>query len=279
MSHSTVIPTRERAGERAAAPGPARRLRLLVLPVVVLLPLVLLTACDTNRPTLSQGDRGPDVTYLQQRLSALNYDVGAVDGVYGGSTRHAVVAFQKVQGVTRDGVAGPNTWAALDRPLRPQARYNPQWGGPLYGIEVDLSRQVTYLTLDRRVVRIIDSATGDGSRGAAYNDTPTGRWQIYRINDTGWEYGPLGALYKPAYYYRGYALHGSLSVPSHPVSHGCVRMTIDARERLQPMLFQRDVGVGLRLSPRRRAPRTISVRGARRRRQRVRACTPASARG
>ena len=32
-------------------------------------------------------------------------------------------------------------------------------------------------------------------------------------------------MYKPYYFRGGYALHGSLSVPSYPASHGCIRVT------------------------------------------------------
>jgi lipoprotein-anchoring transpeptidase ErfK/SrfK len=31
---------------------------------------------------------------------------------------------------------------------------------------------------------------------------------------------------------RGYAIHGSTSVPSYPASHGCVRVTLPAMNRL-----------------------------------------------
>ena len=35
----------------------------------------------------------------------------------------------------------------------------------------------------------------------------------------------LGILYDPQYFYRGWAIHGSNSVPAGPASHGCVRVT------------------------------------------------------
>lgn len=53
--------------------------------------LVASTA-TTTLPTLSYGARGSAVVYLQQRLTALHYDVGGVDGVFGYSTLHAVYA-------------------------------------------------------------------------------------------------------------------------------------------------------------------------------------------
>ncbi|MEX2503464.1 MAG: L,D-transpeptidase [Egicoccus sp.] len=36
----------------------------------------------------------------------------------------------------------------------------------------------------------------------------------------------LGTLYDPLYFYRGFAIHGSGSVPAYPASHGCVRVSM-----------------------------------------------------
>jgi len=61
----------------------------------------------SQQPTLRLGSRGSAVVTLQQRLITLHYfDVSTADGVFGEGTYHAVIAFQKVQGVPRDGVAG-----------------------------------------------------------------------------------------------------------------------------------------------------------------------------
>lgn len=220
----------------STAPGSAALLRKVAACMAILIVLIL-PACAT-RPTLQLGSRGPAVVTLQQRLAHLQYDVGSANGVFEDGTRHAVVAFQKVNSLNRDGVVGPGTWAALDRPYIPRAHYNPYVGGRyVTGLEIDLSRQVVFLTYRGGVTRIIDASTGDGSRGPPYSYTPTGRYAIYRINSTGWEYGSLGALYKPAYFHGGYAVHGSTSVPPYPASHGCVRTTVAARDRLQPWLW------------------------------------------
>ena len=67
----------------------------------------------TARRTLRQGDNGPDVRYLQQKL----VDGGAwlsVDGQFGPATANAVRGFQSSHGLTVDGVVGPATWAALE---------------------------------------------------------------------------------------------------------------------------------------------------------------------
>lgn len=62
--------------------------------------------------TLSEGSTGSDVRQLQQALKNLNYNVG-VDGTYGALTKAAVVAFQKRNGLTSDGVAGARTQEVL----------------------------------------------------------------------------------------------------------------------------------------------------------------------
>jgi N-acetylmuramoyl-L-alanine amidase len=43
-------------------------------------------------------------------------------------------------------------------------------------------------------------------------------------------------MWRPNYFYRGYALHGSASVPAYPASHGCVRVTVAAMNRLWSLL-------------------------------------------
>ena len=65
-------------------------------------------------PTVRQGDRGAAVTKLQELLTAASYEVGAVDGIFGGKTREAVRAFQSDMGLKVDGIVGRKTWAVLD---------------------------------------------------------------------------------------------------------------------------------------------------------------------
>lgn len=62
---------------------------------------------------LGDGDRGKAVKTLQNQLHDLNYYHGHLDSVYGPLTEDAVRAFQKVNHIAVDGVAGPRTYAAL----------------------------------------------------------------------------------------------------------------------------------------------------------------------
>lgn len=64
--------------------------------------------------TLSKvGSQGDEVRKIQTRLKELGYDPGFVDGIFGEKTRKAVVAFQRDNGLSQDGIAGPKTLAAL----------------------------------------------------------------------------------------------------------------------------------------------------------------------
>jgi murein DD-endopeptidase MepM/ murein hydrolase activator NlpD len=62
---------------------------------------------------LQKGNRGWDVAALQFRLQRHGYPPGGVDGVFGPATQSAVTSFQSANGLTADGVAGPQTVAAL----------------------------------------------------------------------------------------------------------------------------------------------------------------------
>lgn len=59
------------------------------------------------------GDRGDQVTDIQKQLVGLNYDVGGIDGIFGGGTEKAVKAFQKSKGLAVDGIVGRGTYRAL----------------------------------------------------------------------------------------------------------------------------------------------------------------------
>lgn len=63
--------------------------------------------------TLRYGSEGAEVTTLQNRLIALGYLAGSADGKFGRDTKSAVIAFQKANGLSADGVVGEDTSAKL----------------------------------------------------------------------------------------------------------------------------------------------------------------------
>ena len=64
-------------------------------------------------PTLRQGNSGVYVTFLQQLLESNLIPVGGIDGIFGSRTLSAVRTFQENNGLSVDGIVGPNTWNAL----------------------------------------------------------------------------------------------------------------------------------------------------------------------
>ncbi len=64
--------------------------------------------------------RGDDVAELQQRLGALGFDTGRVDGIFGDVTSMALGDFQRNAGLPVDGILGATTMREL---LRVQARH------------------------------------------------------------------------------------------------------------------------------------------------------------
>lgn len=54
---------------------------------------------------------------MQAALHSLDFYRDAVDGIAGAKTRAGVRAFQKAMGLVVDGIAGPQTWAALSKML------------------------------------------------------------------------------------------------------------------------------------------------------------------
>ena len=86
-------------------------------------------APDTLR--LEMGSSGLQVQQLQEKLIALKYYGGPVDGKYGYSTVQAVRAFQTANGIKSDGVVGPNTWNKLfDGSAKPKPTVTPDPGVP-----------------------------------------------------------------------------------------------------------------------------------------------------
>lgn len=188
------------------------------------------SASPAATPTASPSPTPPptpayDVAAVQRTLAGLKYYNGPIDGAAGASFSYAVVAFQKVQGLGADGVVGPLTLAALAAPKAPVL----QASSPATRLEVDLTRQVLYVVKGGALQRIVPVSSGNG---ATYSEqdgstaralTPVGSYTISR-RVVGEDKAPLGILYDPQYFYQGWAIHGSDSVPAYPASHGCVRI-------------------------------------------------------
>lgn len=169
-----------------------------------------------------------DIREAEQRLSELGYWTGPVDGKLDEGSRHALIAFQKVEGRQRTGKLTPAELEALRTATRPK----PVESGFAH-VEIDVDRQVLFIVDDSgAVTKILPVSTGTGKPFTASGwtrraCTPCGRFTIYRKID-GWRRSPLGLLYYPNYINGGIAIHGNPSVPAYPASHGCIRIPMFA---------------------------------------------------
>lgn len=173
---------------------------------------------------LGVGSTGPDVLALQQKLESLGYWVPA-DGSYGSLMQQAVWAYEKVQGLSRDGVFGADDWTALSSAGRPAAR-----GDAGDGVEIDKARQILMIVRGGQALWTFNTSTGTEGpyvyQGVTYiAHTPEGIFHVVSQYD-GLQNGHLGPLFRPKYFTTaGHAFHGSPSIPPYPASHGCSRLS------------------------------------------------------
>lgn len=66
-----------------------------------------------DMPMLYRGCTGDAVKTLQDKLNALGYNSGSVDGIFGAKTYAAVTAFQKANSLGVDGIVGKLTWGKI----------------------------------------------------------------------------------------------------------------------------------------------------------------------
>jgi Putative peptidoglycan binding domain/L,D-transpeptidase catalytic domain len=164
----------------------------------------------------------------EQRLADLGYWTGRIDGQWDNVSRHALIAFQKVEGLKRTGRLTPSVFEVLQNANRPKPLES---GSP--HIEVDLVRQVLFIVDETgTVTRILPVSTGNGkpfkSEGWVRDAiTHPGRYRIFN-KIPGWKKSPLGLMYYPTYFMWGTAIHGYSSVPVRPASHGCIRIPMFA---------------------------------------------------
>ena len=90
--------------------------RVLQIVAIVVLNLFIIALFPSHRAqeTLSKlGSSGSEVKQIQTKLKNWGYFNDKIDGIYGPKTQAAVIWFQKKNGLTADGIAGPATLKAM----------------------------------------------------------------------------------------------------------------------------------------------------------------------
>ncbi len=193
-------------------------------------------AQQTERAKISRQSSGDEeIAEIRRLLDSLGYWVELNVTGTDASLRHALIAFQKIEGRKTTGAPTPEELQALRLAKRPAV----QETGYAH-IEVDLERQVLFIVECGGVpLRILPISSGSGelfTEGGVTRRaiTPTGRFKVqWKIN--GWRKSPLGLLYYPSYIYGGIAIHGNPLVPTTPASHGCIRIPMFAAKQFSEM--------------------------------------------
>ncbi len=178
------------------------------------------------------------IAEAEQLLTDLGYMIDKADGKLDFMSRHAIMAFQKVEGMKRTGLLTSSVLEKMREASKPSAKYD----GPAH-IEVDIARQVLFMVNDEGLVTlIVPISSGSGEK---YLDKSTNKWEVastprgeFRIQRkiNGNRKAPLGTIYYPSYFKQGWAIHGSNSIPPRPASHGCVRVPRGADQKLFKMM-------------------------------------------
>ena len=176
-----------------------------------------------------------EIKQAEQLLAELGYWTGPVDGVFDAGSRAALIAFQKWEGREITGKLTLREFEAIRNGIAP----NPRDLGYEH-VEVDVDRQLLMLVNEEGAVRVLPVSTGSdkpfmdqGQMSIAY--TPRGRFVVYD-KTYGWENGDLGSVYYANYISGGVAIHGYLTVPTTPASHGCIRIPMFAAREVSRLL-------------------------------------------
>ena len=84
-----------------------------VFKIIISFILILCLSSVTVYSLSKFGSQSEEVRLIQSKLKNWGYYKGEIDGIFGSETKKAVIAFQKKNGLTADGIAGKNTLAAM----------------------------------------------------------------------------------------------------------------------------------------------------------------------
>jgi hypothetical protein len=164
-------------------------------------------------PSLHQGQCGDVVAGFKRAMRKLGY-IANSGRCFGGKTARGVLAYRKVNGMTRSTRAGKGL---VKRVFAGRGGYRVRHPGAGRHVEAPLSEQVLVFAEGDRPYAIYPVSSGKPS-----TPTVTGHFQFIRTEPG---YNAKG-MYYSWYFYGGYAVHGYASVPDYPASHGCIRTFI-----------------------------------------------------
>ncbi len=175
-------------------------------------------------PALHRGQCGDVVVGFKKAMREMGYI--ANDGrCYGGKTGRGVLAYRKVNDMTRSMRAGTGL---VKKVYSGKGGYTVRHPGAGDHIEAPLSKQVLVFTKGDEPYAIYPISSGKSS-----TPTVTGHFEMIRTEPGLNSHG----MYYSWYFYGGYAVHGYNSVPDYPASHGCLRTFIADQPEIYERIF------------------------------------------
>jgi hypothetical protein len=173
-------------------------------------------------PSLHQGQCGDVVIGFKKAMRKMGY-IANSGRCFGGKTGRGVLAYRKVNGMTRSSRAGKGL---VKRAFAGKGEYEVRHPGAGSHVEAPLSKQVLVFAKGDKPYAVYPISSGKSS-----TPTVTGHYTFIRTEPG---YNSHG-MYYSWYFYGGYAVHGYESVPDYPASHGCLRTFIAD----QPEIYER----------------------------------------
>jgi L,D-transpeptidase catalytic domain len=173
-------------------------------------------------PALRQGQCGDVVVGFKKAMRKMGY-IANSGRCFGDKTGRGVLAYRKVNGMTRSMRAGKGL---VKRVFAGRGEYEARHPGAGEHVEAPLSKQVLVFAKGEAPFAVYPVSSGKSS-----TPTVTGHFTFIR-QEPG--YNSHG-MYYSFYFYGGYAVHGYESVPDYPASHGCIRTFIAD----QPEIYNR----------------------------------------
>jgi hypothetical protein len=173
-------------------------------------------------PALSRGECGPVVVGFKKAMRKMGYIVNA-GRCFGGKTARGVLAYRKVNDLTRSSRAGAGL---VKKVFAGKGEYEVRHPGAGEHLEAPLAKQVLVFAKGDKPIWVYPISSGKSS-----TPTVTGHFSFIRTEPG---YNSHG-MYYSWYFYGGYAVHGYESVPDYPASHGCLRTFIAD----QPEIYER----------------------------------------
>jgi hypothetical protein len=175
-------------------------------------------------PSLHQGQCGDVVVGFKKGMRKMGY-IANSGRCFGGKTARGVLAYRKVNGMSRSMRAGAGL---VKKVYSGKGGYEVRHPGAGDHLEAPLSKQVLVFTKGDEPYAIYPISSGKSS-----TPTVTGHYEMIRTEPG---YNSHG-MYYSWYFHGGYAVHGYESVPDYPASHGCLRTFIADQPEIYERIF------------------------------------------